>query len=202
MLWDTKKTREGEHPMGTIRFAQTADAAVLLSIYKPYVEETSISFEYEPPSLAEFTRRVEEIAAFYPYLIYEEAGEILGYAYGHRQMERAAYQWNAETAVYVDRSCRRRGIGAALYAALLPLLEAQGVRNVFGVVVGGNEGSIALHRRFGFSEAARFPASGYKQGQWWDTIWFGKTFGDGAPQPLRPIGEIPAAEILAQYQPD
>jgi len=187
--------------MGIIRFAGPSDAPALLEIYRPYVEESSISFEYETPPVEEFRRRIAEIGRDYPYLVYEEGGSPLGYAYARRQMERAAYQWNAELTVYVDGQFHGRGIGSSLYGCLLALLRAQKVYRVCGVVVAGNAGSTALHRRFGFREAARFPAMGYKQGQWWDVIWYEKVLGQGALEALCPIGEISSEEILQRYQP-
>lgn len=185
--------------MGTIRFAAAADAPALLAIYAPYVEETSISFEYVPPSLEEFEGRMREISAGYPYLVYEEDGAILGYAYGHRAMERAAYGWNAELSVYVDRSCLGRGIGSRLYRCLMDLLQLQGVRNVCGVVTHPNPPSEALHRRLGFQLTARFPAAGYKQGRWRDVLWFGKVLSAGPPCPLRPVGQVAWEEVLERY---
>ena len=104
--------------MGTIRFAAIADAPALLAIYTPYVEKTSISFEYTAPSLTEFEGRIREIISEYPYIVYQEGDAILGYAYGHRAMERAAYGWNAELSVYVDRGYIGRGIGSRLYRCL------------------------------------------------------------------------------------
>lgn len=185
--------------MGTIRFAAIADAPALLAIYTPYVEKTSISFEYTAPSLTEFEGRIREIISEYPYIVYQEGDAILGYAYGHRAMERAAYGWNAELSVYVDRGYIGRGIGSRLYRCLMDLLQLQGVRNVYGVVTHPNPPSEALHRRLGFQLTARFPAAGYKQGRWRDVLWFGKVLSAGPPQPLRPIGAVDGEAVLRRY---
>ena len=94
----------------TVRFARAEDAPALLSVYAQYID-TPVTFETELPSAAEFRARVEEISAFYPYLVLEEERKIVGYAYAHRQMERAAYGWNAELSVYLDGAHLSRGIG-------------------------------------------------------------------------------------------
>ena len=183
----------------TLRLVQEQDIPAILEIYRPYVQETNISFEYEVPSLEEFSQRVRSIAADYPYLICEEAGTILAYAYAHRQMERAAYQWNAELSVYVDRAHRRQGLGRALYQALMELLPLQNVRTVYGIVTSPNPGSEGLHQSFGFHQAGLHHNTGYKGGTWLDTIWFEKQIGDydPSPAPLRSIREVDSAAMEA-----
>ena len=104
-----------------IRLARLEDARALLSIYAPYVTGTSVTFEYEAPSLEEFTGRVKSILADYPYLVCERGGEIVGYAYAHRYKERAAYQWDAELSVYLNEMHHGRGVGRALYGALIEM---------------------------------------------------------------------------------
>lgn len=115
-----------------IRRAEPEDAAELLSIYAPYVEESWVTFECVPPTVEEFRRRMEEFSRHYPYLVCCRAGEILGYAYAHRHMEREAYQWNAELTVYVRRGREGLGIGTALYGALIPKLREMGLVNLTG----------------------------------------------------------------------
>ena len=116
-----------------IRFAAEADAPALLAIYAQYIE-TGITFEYQLPTREEFARRIRDFGGTYPYLVCEENGCIVGYAYAHRQAERAAYQWNAELSVYLDRSCTSRGLGRRLYGALIDILRLQGIRTVYGCV--------------------------------------------------------------------
>ena len=110
-----------------IRLVTGNDAKGLLQVYAQYIE-TPITFEYTLPSVTQFQARINRIFAEYPYLVYEEEGRIKGYAYAHRHMERAAYQWNAEAAIYLDRDCCRKGIGKTLYRLLLELLRLQGIR--------------------------------------------------------------------------
>ena len=168
-----------------IRFAAEADAPALLAIYAQYIE-TGITFEYELPSREEFARRIREFGGTYPYLIWEEDGRIVGYAYAHRHMEREAYQWNAELTVYVRRGREGLGIGTALYGALIPKLREMGLVNLYGVLGLPNPGSEALHRRFGFTRQGLYPRMGFKLGEWHDVAQYGLrlTPPDRPPEPL------------------
>lgn len=176
----------------SIRPARLSDAAALAAIYAPYVRDTAITFEEEIPDEAEFRRRIEAVTAMYPYLVWEEEGEILGYAYGSRIRSRAAYDWAAELSVYVAWDRRGQGIGSALYRALLDLMGRQGVRQVYGVVALPNEGSHRLHLSLGFTQLAVFPKMGYKMGQWWDIGWYGLALTEdfGTPAPLIPAKDL------------
>ena len=168
-----------------IRFAAEADAPALLAIYAQYIE-TGITFEYELPSREEFARRIREFGGTYPYLVWEEDGRIVGYAYAHRQAERAAYQWNAELTVYVRRGREGLGIGTALYGALIPKLREMGLVNLYGVLGLPNPGSEALHRHFGFTRQGLYPRMGFKLGEWHDVAQYGLrlTPPDRPPEPL------------------
>ncbi|WP_024734719.1 GNAT family N-acetyltransferase [Enterocloster asparagiformis] len=175
-----------------IRPAVAADAAALLEIYAPYVRETTITFEYETPGKETFAGRIEGIAAEYPYLVCEIDGRIAAYAYGHRHMERAAYQWNAELSVYVDRGQLRRGIGRALYQAVMEILKLQNVQTVYGIVTSPNENSERLHVAMGFTKRALFPQMGYKFGGWLDVAWYEKNLGGHGKdmEPFKAIGLV------------
>lgn len=236
-----------------IRFATRSDAAALQAIYAYYVENTTVSFEYEAPSVAETERRIAEVEGVYPFLVCVVEGEfggdgknrkdagvfstvlnsadlndgvaevakpsasrgnveterggerIVGYALAHRAFERAAYSWTAETSVYVDRNWRRRGIGEALYSALIEMLEAQGVRTLYAVVVAENKASVEFHQRAGYREFATFKDAGWKFDRWLDVVWLERTLGvwrdaDGAGKPptsVRPPVEIAEARLTA-----
>ena len=171
-----------------LRPAVPADAPALLKIYSPYVLETAITFELTVPSPAEFRERIQSISAAYPYLVAEEEGRILGYAYGTRFKGRAAYDWAAETTVYVAQDARKRGVGSLLYGRLLPLLAAQGVQKAYACITWPNMPSVAFHQRMGFVEEGRFLRCGYKLGQWRDVIFMGKDLGnyENPPAPLGP----------------
>ena len=181
-----------------IRFAAEADAPALLAIYAQYIE-TGITFEYELPSREEFARRIREFGGTYPYLIWEEDGRIVGYAYAHRQAERAAYQWNAELSVYLDRACTSRGLGRQLYTALIELLKLQGVRTVYGCVTVPNEKSERLHESLGFRRIGTYRLAGFKAGAWHDVAWFEKPIApyDQDPIPLLPFPAVPRDETDA-----
>ena len=189
--------------MGEIRFAAAADAAALLGIYGQYID-TPITFECALPGEEAFRRRVAEYGAACPYLVWEEDGRILGYAYAHRLGERAAYQWNAELSIYLGRDSTGRGLGRRLYGALMELLRLQGVRTAYGCVTLPNAGSEGLHAAMGFRLTGTWHRAGFKCGAWRDVGWFEKTIApyDPSPAPVRPIGEVPAAaaaEILERY---
>lgn len=159
----------------TFRLAKEQDAAALLSVYAPYVENTAVTFEYEVPAVEEFARRIRETLSFYPWLVCEKEGEILGYAYASRHKERAAYQWGCELSVYIKEAAGGQGLGLALYQALIRILEHQNVYNLYACVTVPNEKSERLHAAFGFSPAGIWHHSGYKHGAWHDVAWYEKT---------------------------
>ncbi len=162
-----------------IREAMAADVPGMLAIYEYYVRETAVSFEYEVPTVEEFTRRLEEHKEMYPWLVWEENGEILGYAYAGRAFERAAYSWNAEISCYLK--IKGKGMGRKLYATIEDMLLRQGVRKVYAVVTSANAPSVAFHKAIGYKEALVYENVGFKHGKWYDVIWLEKQ--------LCPLGE-------------
>lgn len=156
----------------TIRRATLDDAGAILGIYAYYVESTVISFEVRTPTPEEFRQRMAGIMAEYPYLVCEVDGALAGFAYSHRHMEREAYLWNAELSVYLDREATGKGLGKALYRALIEISKLQRLHNLYGCVAVPNPGSEGLHRALGFRRCALFPGSGYKFGAWHDVAWF------------------------------
>lgn len=170
----------------SIRQATVQDLPRILEIYGPYVENTAISFEYTVPTLAEFTRRFQEITARFPWLVWEEDGIILGYAYGSLPFERAAYQWSAEASIYLHSDACGKGIGRKLYAALEELLQKQGYRKVYAIITTANEASVAFHRAVGYRHTATFPDCGYKFGNWYGTIWMEKKLNGWEAPPREP----------------
>lgn len=185
----------------TIRIATEQDAAVLLAIYAPYVENTAITFEYAVPSVAAFTERIRRTVACYPYLVAEDDGETVGYAYAGPFHERAAYGWAAETSVYVRMDRRRQGIGGSLYAVLEGLLKRQGILNLNACIAYSENAddylpgdSMAFHQRQGYRLVGAFHACGYKFNRWYNMIWMEKHIGvhqEDQP-PVRPFGELRA----------
>ena len=184
--------------MVMIREAAPADAAALLAIYESYID-TPITFECEPPTIDEFQRRMREFSAVYPYLICEVDGCAAGYAYAHRQKERAAYQWNAELSVYLAEPYCGRGIGKALYAALIDILTLQNIKTVYAGVTVPNPKSEALHASFGFTRMGTYHSTGFKCGKWHDVAWFELPIGvyDEPPSPVLSIDQVNPAQIRA-----
>lgn len=170
-----------------IRPATVADLPRILEIYAPYIETTAISFEYTVPTLEEFTRRFLTITAQFPWLVWEEDGTVLGYAYGSLPFERAAYQWSAEASIYLCPEAKGRGIGKSLYAALEEILKRQGYRKVYAIITTANEASVAFHKAVGYRHTATFPDCGYKFGQWYGTVWLEKDLNTWPAPPKSPI---------------
>jgi len=157
-----------------IRPATEADIPAILSIYAPYVLNTTITFEYTVPSEAEFLARFQNITARFPWLVWEEAGQILGYCYASAPFERAAYGWCAEPSIYLRDDARGRGIGQKLYAALEELLRQQGFQVLLALITEENAPSIRFHQRCGYVSRSVIPACGFKFGRWLGVIWMEK----------------------------
>ena len=181
-----------------IRTACLSDAPALLEIYAPYVENTAITFEYDAPSLAEFRLRMEKTLQKYPYLVLEEEGEILGYAYASPFKERAAYGWAVETSIYLKKNVQGKGYGKALLLRLEEILCAMHILNVNACIAYTEKedefltnASMRFHEKMGYSMAGHFHRCGYKFGRWYDMIWMEKMLGDhGEPLPVIPFPEL------------
>ena len=159
----------------SIRIATEADLPRLLAIYGPYVENTTVSFEYEVPTLDAFLTRFRKITEQFPWLVWEEDGTVLGYAYACAPFDRAAYQWCAEPSIYLMPEAQGKGIGKRLYEALEEILTAQGYRLSYAIITSENEASLAFHRAMGYKETAHCPGCGYKFGRWLGVTWMEKT---------------------------
>ena len=164
-----------------IREATLQDVPAMLEIYQPYVLQTAYTFEYEVPSLAEFTLRFRTITEQFPWLVWEENGNIRGYCYGARAFERAAYQWAADLSVYLRPDCRGQGIGRKLYEALEQDLRRQGYRLVYGIVTSENKASCKFHRAMGYHATAELPRCAWKFGNCYGITWFEKRLNDLDP---------------------
>lgn len=157
-----------------IRIATEADVPAILEIYAPYVTETTITFEYDVPSEAEFLQRFRDITAEFPWLVWEEEGRILGYAYACHPFARTAYSWCAEPSIYLLPAAQGKGIGRKLYAALEELLKMQGYRMLYALITGENRGSLAFHEKLGYTVAGELQTAGYKMGRWCSVFWMEK----------------------------
>lgn len=160
-----------------IRSAAAGDSGTIAEIYNYYVAKTVITFEEEPVSASDMGRRIEDAAAAsLPWLVADQEGKVIGYAYATQWRARSAYRFSVEVTVYVDPGCPRRGIGSRLYEVLLPELKARGVHAALGVIALPNDASVAFHERFGFSNVARLREVGLKFGRWIDVGYWELVF--------------------------
>ena len=176
----------------SIRLAKVEDLPRILDIYAPYITDTSVSFEYTVPTPEEFKKRFLGITAQFPWLVWEEKGKILGYAYGSAPFERAAYSWCAESSIYLAPEAKGRGIGSALQTALEEILTLQGYRILYALITSENAPSLAFHKAVGFAPCAEFPGCGYKFGREHGVIWLQKMLNgpsvyENVPVPVRSV---------------
>lgn len=155
-------------------FARRKDYAAMAEIYRPYVEDTTVSFEYRAPSRRQFAARMRALCGAFPVIVCREGEEVLGYAYASPAFERAAYSWCADLSVYIRSDRRGEGLGRRLTAAVCDILRALGYRVVYSLVTGENASSCAFHSAMGFEKVAEFPRQGYKMGRWMSVIWYEK----------------------------
>lgn len=157
-----------------IRTVTLNDAKALIDIYSFYVLNTTITFEYETPSVSEFTQRIQKITQKYPYLVATLNDEIIGYAYATSYKERAAYDWSVETTVYVKNDKHGLGVGKKLYTHLEQALKEKNIVNMLACITYPNSKSIDFHTKFGFEKVGYFPKVGYKFNEWRDIVWMQK----------------------------
>ncbi|MBB4685817.1 GNAT family N-acetyltransferase [Amycolatopsis jiangsuensis] len=154
-----------------IRPAEERDAAACAAIYAPYVRDTTITFEAEPPTPAEMAARIAKASRTHAWLVLEVDEQVAGYAYGVPFKERAAYRWSCEVSVYLELGRRRTGGGRALYEALFARLAERGFRTAVAGMTLPNEPSIGLHRALGFEPVGTYRRIGWKHGAWRDVAW-------------------------------
>lgn len=149
-----------------VRLVSADDAAAIAALYAPYVTESAVSFEAEAPGVEEMRARIAAGDDLYPWLVAEDEGALLGYASATAFRARHAYRFTVETSVYVRQGGHGRGVGGALYDALLPLLEAQGFTQAIAALTLPNEASVKLHERHRFTRAGCYENVGHKFGEW------------------------------------
>jgi phosphinothricin acetyltransferase len=173
------------------------DAKACAAIYAPYVRDTPISLEQVAPTPAEMAARIDRTSKTHRWLVAEDAGEVIGYAYGSQHRERACYRWAADVAVYIDPLHQRRGAGRALYHMLFGLLAEQGFRVACAGVTLPNDASVGLHEACGFKLVGVYERIGYKTGAWWDVGWWQlELVGAGAGPPSEPVPPARVDELL------
>ena len=184
-----------------LKVADPRDAQQVLSIYEPYVKETSLTFEIDIPSVEEFAERIIQYTKEWPWLVATMNGQIAGYAYASKYRERKGYQWCVECSVYVSSDHMRKGVGEKLYRTLFELLRLQGYRNVYAVINLPNERSVLFHERLGFKWFATYEKVGYKLGRWKDVGWWQLIINEyndepSAPVPFAQLDPVLVTEIL------
>jgi len=170
-----------------IRVATAQDAEAVARIYAPAVTDRSTSFELTPPDAAEMGWRIQKVLEQYPWLVVESLGNVLGYVYATAHRDRAAYRWSVDTAVYIRSDAHRRGIGRALYTALMEILALQGYRNAYAGTTLPNDSSVALHEAMGFRKVGTYERVGYKFGKWHDVVWFERELAERIVDPPEPV---------------
>jgi L-amino acid N-acyltransferase YncA len=181
-----------------IRLARPDDAGAIQAIYAPVVSHTPISFETVAPTVEEMCLRIEQTLKDFPWLVYEDAGEVLGYAYASQHRVRAAYQWSVDVSVYIHERCRRQGIGRKLYTSLFELLRRQGFYNVFAGITLPNPASVALHEAMGMQAIGVYEKVGYKTLQYSEPDLINKL---NHPDPQNPPqGEVYVEEVKASIK--
>jgi phosphinothricin acetyltransferase len=154
-----------------VRDATEADAEACAAIYAPYVTGTAITFENEPPTAAQMAERIAVALRTHAWVVLEDGGRVVGYAYGGAFKSRAAYRWACEVSVYLEDGRRRTGGGRALYSALLERLARRGFRTAVAGMTLPNEASVGLHRAMGFEPVGTYRRIGWKHGAWHDVAW-------------------------------
>ncbi|MFI5317307.1 MAG: arsinothricin resistance N-acetyltransferase ArsN1 family B [Myxococcota bacterium] len=170
-----------------VRLAEPADAAGVQAIYAPIVRDTAISFEIDPPSVEEMSRRIASTGERWPWLVCSDDGDILGYVYAGQHRERAAYRWSVDVTAYMHARARRGGLGRALYSTLFSLLSLQGYHRAYAGITLPNQASVGLHEALGFKPVGVYPAVGYKLGAWHDVGWWQRALRPPARGPAEPL---------------
>jgi L-amino acid N-acyltransferase YncA len=177
-----------------IRPARDEDAAAIHAIYAPSIIHGAATFETALPGVDAMRERIRMKLQHYPWLVWDEHDRVLAYAYAGRFRDRAAYDWMAETSIYVGADAQRRGIARKLYGVLLDTMRLQGIHQAVGAITLPGEASVAMHKAMGFIEAGVWRRCGYKLGQWWDVGVWQKEL-----QPMQnpPAPVIPFAQLAA-----
>jgi L-amino acid N-acyltransferase YncA len=192
--------------MFSLRVARKEDAESILSIYTPFLEDTNTTFDYEVEEASAFTQRIENLLVEFPWLIVEVDGKAVGYAYAKKHRERTAYQWSAESTVYVQEEYQGNGLARAVYEALLEILTEQKYVNIYSGIAQPNESSTMFHVKMGYTPVGVYKKVGYKNGQWYDVVWLHRTLikHPENPEPIikfsDPVIQAKVGQILASKQ--
>lgn len=157
----------------TIRIARASDGPALATIYAPNVEGSAVSFEMTAPSGEDMSQRITRLLKSHPWLVWEEAGQAIAYAYASPHRTRRAYCWACEVSVYTGPQARRRGIARQLYHTLFDILRQQGLVKAYSGITLPNPASVGLHEALGFKLVGIYSDIGFKAGAWHDVGWWG-----------------------------
>lgn len=193
----------------SLRPVRESDAGQISAIYRPYVEKTAITFEYEAPDSDEFVRRIRAVTQKYPWICAaNSADRILGYMYSGAFHARPAYDWSVETSIYLSEDARGRHIGTLLETAYCRLLLNAGFTNVNACITVSPQGkdeyvtdaSPKFHAHQGYTLCGHFHSCGYKFGRWYDMIWMEKIIAPHTSRPAHPrvLQDAEIRQILAQ----
>jgi len=175
-----------------IRLAAEHDAEQIQAIYALVVRGAAISFELEPPTVSQMRQRIIKTVERLPWVVCEQSGEILGYAYASPHRTRAAYQWSVDVSAYVHVHNRRSGVGHAAYDALFKILTMQGFYNAYAGITLPNPASVGLHESMGFHPVGVYRSVGYKLGSWHDVGWWHLVLREPIlpPEPIADLGDV------------
>jgi L-amino acid N-acyltransferase YncA len=165
------------------RDAEVGDGAACAAIYAPYVSDTAITFEIDPPSPADMAERITEATRRHAWVVLEAGGSVVGYAYARPVNPRAAYRWACEVSVYLEVGRRRTGAGRTLYEALLDRLTQRGFRVAIAGMTLPNDASVGLHAAIGFEPVGTYRRIGFKHGSWHDVVWTQRILASGEDPP-------------------
>ena len=178
--------------IANIRFISESDYQGVLEVYAPYVLHTAVTFDYDVPSLEDFSLRLSGISQRYPVLVCELDGQVAAYCYGGVHRAKMAYQWSVESTIYISEAYQGKGLGHIMYTALFDILRIQGFINVYAGVSVPKAQSEHFHLKYGFKPVGIFEKIGYKFGKWHDLSWFEYRLAEHTDVPALPI---PITEI-------
>lgn len=187
----------------SLRLARPWDAADIQAIYAPIVRETVISFEMDAPTIEHMAQRIRDTLPTHPWLVAEQDGQLLGYAYASPHRPRAAYGWSVDVSIYVAECARRHGVGRQLYEALFQILRQQGFVMAYGGIALPNDASVGLHEHMGFVCVGTYSNVGYKNGCWCDVGWWELQLQPppaAAAKPL-PLSAVDTSAVIAKRLP-
>lgn len=159
-----------------IRDFHIDDLKEIVDIYNYYIENTAITFDRTPFTIDDFKQKIASIYKKYPFIIFKENNEILGFAYGSSWRAKPSYKHTAESTIYLKKGVLGKGIGTKLYTELLQQLKKQKFHTIIGGLTLPNDASIMLHEKLGFKKVAQFNEVGRKFDQWHDVAFWQLTF--------------------------